>query len=653
MICFVRRSLMLMSLGALLMCALGFGLGEAAARGAPTRSPAIGAPTARPPARIALAGRWYLRPDPGDVGLRHSWGQGGAPKSGWSPVSLPNDFNPAVNGADFRGQTWWYETTFTGPALTQGRSWRLAFEGVRRNATVFLNGYQIGENHDPYTPFSLPATSLRPRRANTLIIRVDDDRGAAFPEDWWNWGGITGPVTLQPQGRLTLADLGVIPQLGCRMRCGDLLVQGTLTNSTTGPLTPRIQVVVTSPSGGRSTSTRALAPLRGTRSQAVSFPLAVRAPTLWSPAHPSLYRVEVRVLVGARTEQDETLSVGMRSVTVAHGILFLNGTRLWLHGASIHEDIDGHGAALTDADIATLVSELKAAGANITRAHYPLSPRLLDAFDRAGILVWAQPPVDHADATLRSAAGRGRALAMLRTTLLMDRSHPSVVVDSVANELSVTPSTTPGTSAYLAAAIPLARRLSPGTPVGLDVYCYTNEPAQPIYRKLDVLGIDDYFGWGTGPAGHSIADFNQLAPYLELQHSRYPDQALVISEYGAEAFYDGPATTKGTYEFQDNYIQQTYGVLDQLPFMNGSLYWTLREFAVDPGWTGGATLPPGYTPDGIHHKGLIAYDGTDKPAFAIARQLFATTPSYVTGASSPPPSQPSQPPSSGGLPGGI
>ena len=91
----------------------------------------------------------------------------------------------------------------------------------------------------------------------------------------------------------------------------------------------------------------------------------------------------------------------MRSVQVRGGILYLNGQRLWLHGAAIHEDIPGRGAALNDGDIDTIVSELRSVGANITRAHYLLSPRLLDALDAAGIMVWAQPPVDHADAMLR------------------------------------------------------------------------------------------------------------------------------------------------------------------------------------------------------------------------------------------------------------
>jgi beta-glucuronidase len=70
-------------------------------------------------------------------------------------------------------------------------------------------------------------------------------------------------------------------------------------------------------------------------------------------------------------------------------------------------------------------------------------------------------------------------------------------------------------------------------------------------------------------------------------------------------------------------------VLDRLPFTNGAIYWTLREFAVAPGWTGGATLPTGDVPDGVHHKGLIAYDGAPKPALAVAKQLFATQPAFV------------------------
>ena len=366
---------------------------------------------------------------------------------------------------------------------------------------------------------------------------------------------------------------------------------------------------------------------RPSRSFTLRVPIRGR-PALWSPGSPALYSVRSRRR-GRSVEQVSSLNTGLRTVQVRRGVLYLNGRRLWLHGAAIHEDIDGHGAALTDADIATIVSELRAVGANVTRAHYLLSPRLLDALDAAGIMVWAQAPVDHADPVLRSAGGRARALALLRSTLIGDRNHPSVIIDSVGNELTPTPDTVAGTRSYLQQAIPLARRLNPGIPVALDTYCYPNYPAQKIYGKLDVLGISSYFGWYTGPRAHSIASFGELRPFLQLSHRRYPKLALAVSEYGAESLFDGSASTKGTYEFQSDYIEDTLGVLNGLPFMNGSIYWTLREFAVAPGWTGGATLPAGATPDGIHHKGLIAYDGQAKPAFAVTQQLFARTPRFV------------------------
>jgi beta-glucuronidase len=103
----------------------------------------------------------------------------------------------------------------------------------------------------------------------------------------------------------------------------------------------------------------------------------------------------------------------------------------------------------------------------------------------------------------------------------------------------------------------------------------------------------------------------------------------VLAEFGAEGLFNGPATTKGTYDFQKDYLDKTIGVLNQLPFMNGAIYWTLREFAVNPGWVGGAELPPDDPPDGLHHKGLIAYDGTTKPAYETAQRLFADPPPYA------------------------
>jgi hypothetical protein len=179
------------------------------------------------------------------------------------------------------------------------------------------------------------------------------------------------------------------------------------------------------------------------------------------------------------------------------------------------------------------------------------------------------------------------------------------------------------------AAMPLARRLDPAAAVAVDTYCNPGFPAQQVYRGADVIGISHYFGWYKGRPGHSLRDFNQLVPFLKTSHARYPNQALVIAEFGAEGAFNGPATRKGSYAFQSDYVRKTFDALDGLPFMNGAIYWTLREFAVNPGWTGGADLPAGVHPDGLHHKGLISYAGVEKPAFAVAQQLFAQVPGYA------------------------
>jgi beta-glucuronidase len=505
------------------------------------------------------------------------------------------------------------------------------FGEVRRSADVWLNGVRIGGSGEPYAPFAVPATSLRPGASNLLVVRVTNQAGpGSFPQDWWNWGGIVRGVSLQPVGRVALQDLGVMPELGCGYRCGDLLVQGTVRNVSGTRLRAGIVVRVSPPSRSAFSVRLPVRAVEPGGTLPVSFRVRLPGrPELWSPSNPALYGVQVATVAGPRVEQVNSLHVGMRSVRVRNGILYLNGRRLWLHGAAIHEDVDGRGAALSQGDIDTIVSQLQSVGANITRAHYLLSDSLLDALDAAGIMVWSQPPVDHADALLAHAGGRKRALAMLHATILGERSHASVVVDSVANELSPTPDTTPGTRSYLRQATTLARRLDPAALVGLDTYCYPGFPAQRVYRRLDVVGIDSYFGWYTGLPGHSVASFAELEPFLRQSHARYPNQALVVSEFGAEGLYDGPAAIKGTYEFQSDYLRRTYAVLSSLPFMNGSIYWALRDFAVSPGWTGGAQLPLGYPTDGLNHKGLIAYDGTEKPALAVAAQLFGRTPGFV------------------------
>ena len=111
----------------------------------------------------------------------------------------------------------------------------------------------------------------------------------------------------------------------------------------------------------------------------------------------------------------------------------------------------------------------------------------------------------------------------------------------------------------------------------------------------------------------------------------YPRLALVMTEFGAEArpeLADAPVELKGCYAFQTFHLTRTLDVADAAP-ISGAIYWTVREFEIFPGWTGGAgRRPPPYWPNTRHQKGLLTYDGEKKPAWYLARDRFTATQLY-------------------------
>lgn len=548
---------------------------------------------------------------------------------------MPHVFDPRPLDSLFHGTVGWYRLTFRGPSQPGGFGWALRFEQARRVAHAWLNGRSIGGSVDGYTPFVLTAHGLRPNAPNTLVVRVDNRKGAEPREGWWNWGGLTRPVTLVPLGPVSLTSPALLPQLRCPApsRCtGGVLFDGWATDNTRRPVTARITVALTPPGGGAVQTVSGPPILLSPRvSRHVNFSFQVRGPiATWSTNTPRQYDAVIRTSVGSQTTELDSQRVGMRSFEVRHGLLYLNGSQTTLHGASIQEDVPGRGPAITAADADQIVSELRALHANATRSQYPLNQMLLDRLDAAGIMVWTQAPIYHRDELLQTPAERASALATLRGSVLATRAHASVITESIANELSPTPDTVDGTRRYMEAAVHVVRQLDPGVPVADDLLSYPGYPAEATYRLFDLLGINNYFGWYTGKPGHSTADISQLAPYLETAHARYPSQALVMTEFGAEADTTGPDTVKQTYDYQSRYIQQTLDIVDHLQFMSGSVYWTLREFAVKPHWDGGAhrrDIPR----TAIHHKGLLAYDGSPKPAFAVTAAIFAQEPRFHPG----------------------
>ncbi|WP_354699524.1 Putative beta-glucuronidase [Paraconexibacter sp. AEG42_29] len=588
------------------------------------------------PAPFPLTAGWQKFEDRGNVGV----GLGlytPDNKAAWKPAVVPSVFSGQTPESSFRGTVGWYRATFKAPEKTPGFTYDIHFEQVRRVAQVWLNGVRLGRHEDPYVPFDLQVgNALKPGQRNVLVVRVDNRKDGAIREGWWNWGGITRPVTLVPRAALVLQTPGVLSVVDCPPGGATDGAPCTAKVRFDGVLVNRGDSTIENPqvrldlgAGGAVTQTIPSRPLAPGESTHLASEVAVPDPQLWSPEKPTLYDVTLTTSAGDRMQQVDTWKTGLREVKVRNGMLTLNGRQLTLRGASIQEDVPGRGPALKDEDIAGIVRDLKAVRANVTRAHYLLHPKLLDALDAAGIMVWSQAPVYHRDVRLKHPEQRETALASVRGTILSARNHPSVITHSVANELSPTPDTVPGTRAFLAAARTLASELDPTLPPSVDMLSYPGYARQAAYAQYPLLGINSYFGWYQGKKDHSVANLADFGPFLDRLRRQYPTQGLQVTEFGAESTYSGPVTEKETYAFQTQYLKDVLAIIDARPFIGGAIYWTLREFAVKPNWVGGHERP-GVKRDSIHRKGLITYAGRKKPAWQVAADDFGQTPLYRT-----------------------
>jgi beta-glucuronidase len=531
------------------------------------------------------SGRYLL-----DQGWSTSPGQSGR----FRPVAIPNAFNARdYTSRGNRSRVQWYRERFTLPRTSGAEGWRLRFESVNVRADVWMNGVKIGSHVGGYLPFELPASSIRPG-SNELLVRVDGRKSrydippAGRSQGWWNYGGILREVYLRKVYRLNLGDPQVTTTLGDPAR---VLVKAQVRGSGGSAA-----VAVAGPNGFSKTVTVPTADLPATGAS-----VEVPGAQLWSPQTPALYTMQVTLPGGQVT----TIHFGFRQWSKApDGTPLLNGQPLHLRGASFHEDL------LTPA---TIADELKALGANFTRQHYPPSPALLEAFDRMGIVFWEQIPVWRLRGSDVTSPRLNKViLGRLRQTLLRDRNHASVAAWSVENEVVRGGAQE---SRFLSQAKALTTRLDGTRFFAVDQTVTPGGTLPSYYKKLDALGISEYIGWyGDDP----ISD---VRPALDATRAQLPGVALFVTEFGAEANRAGPASAKGTYAFQSQWLDQQLTAIDATPYLGGAIVWLLRDYAVRPGWGGGNPRPsPPFS-----NKGLLTRQGTPKPAWGVAKTHFGLT----------------------------
>ena len=364
--------------------------------------------------------------------------------STWRTLNLPHDWAvelPFENSPNFDVESHgykpigglypetsigWYRKHFTVSSADSGTRFQIQFDGIFRNANIWINGFYVGNNMSGYIGASYDITDyVRFDRDNVLVVRVD----ATQYEGWFYEGaGIYRHVWLNQYNNLHISDGGLFVYADVQNKNASVSIETTVENQNLSAANCTVYSYITDRDGKQIAQTKEQ-PLslalngRGTVKQKIT----VTNPTLWSLEDPYLYRIVSVVKSGNKIVDVVKHRFGIRTLRFdATEGFFLNGIHVKIHGTNNHQDHAGVGSALPDYLQYYRIRLLKNMGVNAYRtSHNPPTPELLDACDSLGMLVLDE------NRLLNSSS---EYMSQFERMILRDRNHPSVFLWSIGNE---------------------------------------------------------------------------------------------------------------------------------------------------------------------------------------------------------------------------
>lgn len=380
--------------------------------------------------------------------------------SSWQTVALPHDWSAAAEFSPTNasatgflpGGIGWYRKTFAAQADWLDRKPFVTFDGVYRNAEVWLNGQHVGGRPYGYSSFQFELTPfLATNRQNVLAVRVE--REDVADSRWYPGSGIYRHVWLELVQPVHVALWGTFittPRVSADH--ADVVVSTEVTNETTAAQSVRVAWQIEQPDGQPLAECSHLEDLPPASAYTFSQWQKCPAPRLWSPDTPVLYTLLTRVFAGGRLVDESRTPFGIRQVFFdANRGFFLNGKNLKLKGLCLHHDGGVVGAAVPEDLLARRLKLLKTIGANAARcSHNPMAPELYDLCDRLGLLVMDEAFDEWELGKRKWVEGRNIGSAArfgysrnftqwaeqdCADMVRRDRNHPSIVLWSIGNEI--------------------------------------------------------------------------------------------------------------------------------------------------------------------------------------------------------------------------
>lgn len=311
----------------------------------------------------------------------------------------------------------WYRKQFPVARADSGNRFSLRFDGIFRNAKIWLNGFYIGTNESGYVGVEYDVTDyLDYSRNNVLVVRVD----ATQYEGWFYEGaGIYRHVWLNTYHNTHFVADGIFIHANVQDDHADVTVEAEIQNS--GLAT--VSAYLTDRDGNILVRSEEIP----VELKATTMQLRLPSPRLWSLEDPYLYRVVAVLRSGGQIVDSVKHRFGVRTITIdAKKGLFLNDQHVKLKGTNNHHDHAGIGSALPDPLHYYRIRLLKELGCNAYRtSHNAPNTELLEACDSLGMLVMDEQ---------RLLNSSPEYMSQFERIIRRDRNHPSVFMWSIGNE---------------------------------------------------------------------------------------------------------------------------------------------------------------------------------------------------------------------------
>lgn len=540
-----------------------------------------------------------------------------APKeSEWQDVAIPHDWcvekcvyrddKGAVKHHKSHGYldagVGFYRKTFRIPKDWEGKKIGLEFGGVFRNCTIWVNGFEVLTHESGYTGFWCEMTDIlrySDEGENVILVRVD----AREYEGWWYEGaGIYRKVWLEVSEKVHLARHGVyVAAEEVIHECAKIKAELTVENEANQSGLYDIEGKILDMQGEVCAKFSARAEVDQKDSNTCTVECQVQAPALWSPEHPYLYCLDIKLLKDGEEIEHNTTEFGIKTVAFdAEKGFLLNGEPYLLKGTCNHQDFAGVGVALPDSLIEYKLKKLKEMGSNAYRsAHHPASQELLELCDRMGILVMNEN---------RKLDSTQQGIRELEELILGSRNHACIFMWSMENE-EILEGTVMGTR-ILRTLTDLTHKLDPHRPVTAAMNHGWNDGGYS--DVVDVVGYN----------------YGQREEQDVEDHKRYPERRSLGTESAS------CTVTRGVYEtdMEKGYCSEYQTLLPEWsctvekawtdvlehPELSGVFIWTGFDYRGEP--------TPFSWPNVNSHFGVMDTCGFPKSTYHYLRAHWTDEP---------------------------